>query len=97
MGVGVAVCVWGCIPPHSPDPLEYFDREVQKRRDQETNLWSEPGDPSHSERDDDRALYGLLQARGKTRTGSTVGDREGEGERGECHVIGLFFYFFFSA
>ncbi|XP_059896370.1 melanoregulin [Gadus macrocephalus] len=54
-----------------PDPLEYFDREVQKRRDQETNLWSEPGDPSHSERDDDRALYGLLQARGKTRTGST--------------------------
>ncbi|XP_071762391.1 melanoregulin [Centroberyx gerrardi] len=54
-----------------PDPLEYFDREVQKRRDQETNLWSEPGDASHSERDDDRALYNLLQARGKTRMGST--------------------------
>ncbi|KAM3864055.1 melanoregulin [Diretmus argenteus] len=53
------------------DPLEYFDREVQKRRDQETNLWSEPGDPSHSERDDDRVLYNLLQARTKTRMGST--------------------------
>ncbi|XP_071376164.1 melanoregulin [Centroberyx affinis] len=58
-------------PLVNPDPLEYFDREVQKRRDQETNLWSEPGDPSHSERDDDRALYNLLQARGKTRMGST--------------------------
>ncbi|XP_056144366.1 melanoregulin [Lampris incognitus] len=54
-----------------PDPLEYFDREVQKRRDQETNLWSEPGDPSHSEREDDRVLYTLLQARGKTKMGST--------------------------
>ncbi|TDH03182.1 hypothetical protein EPR50_G00160390 [Perca flavescens] len=53
------------------DPLEYFNREVQKRRDEETNLWSEPGDPSHSERDDDRVLYGLLQARNKTRMGST--------------------------
>ncbi|XP_054463447.1 melanoregulin [Anoplopoma fimbria] len=53
------------------DPLEYFNREVQKRRDEETNLWSEPGDPSHSERDDDRVLYGLLQARTKTRMGST--------------------------
>uniref|UniRef100_A0A665TDC3 Melanoregulin-like n=1 Tax=Echeneis naucrates TaxID=173247 RepID=A0A665TDC3_ECHNA len=55
--------------PH--DPLEYFNREVQKRRDEETNLWSTPGDPSHSERDDDRALYTLLQARQKTRMGST--------------------------
>uniref|UniRef100_UPI0037E71F64 melanoregulin n=1 Tax=Semicossyphus pulcher TaxID=241346 RepID=UPI0037E71F64 len=53
------------------DPLEYFNREVQKRRDEETNLWSEPGDPSHSERHDDRMLYGLLQARNKTRMGST--------------------------
>ncbi|KAM7371631.1 hypothetical protein PAMP_008849 [Pampus punctatissimus] len=53
------------------DPLEYFSREVQKRRDEETNLWSEPGDPSHSERDDDRMLYSLLQARNKTRMGST--------------------------
>ncbi|XP_037648387.1 melanoregulin [Sebastes umbrosus] len=53
------------------DPLEYFNREVQKRRDEETNLWSEPGDPSHSERDDDRTLYSLLQARNQTRMGST--------------------------
>ncbi|XP_038560742.1 melanoregulin [Micropterus salmoides] len=53
------------------DPLEYFNREVQKRRDEETNLWSEPGDPSHSERDDDRVLYSLLQARNKTRMGSS--------------------------
>ncbi|XP_022049278.1 melanoregulin [Acanthochromis polyacanthus] len=53
------------------DPLEYFNREVQKRRDEETNLWSTPGDPSHSEREDDRALYQLLQARNKTRMGST--------------------------
>ncbi|KAJ8414319.1 hypothetical protein AAFF_G00051890 [Aldrovandia affinis] len=48
----------------------YFDREAKKRRDQETNLWSEPGDPSHSERDDDRELYNLLQKRNKTRRGS---------------------------
>ncbi|XP_008292464.1 melanoregulin [Stegastes partitus] len=53
------------------DPLEYFNREVQKRRDEETNLWSEPGDPSHSEREDDRTLYQLLQARNKTRMGSS--------------------------
>ncbi|KAI3359635.1 hypothetical protein L3Q82_014015 [Scortum barcoo] len=53
------------------DPLEYFNREVQKRRDEETNLWSTPGDPSHSERDDDRVLYSLLQARNKTRMGSS--------------------------
>ncbi|XP_029912894.1 melanoregulin [Myripristis murdjan] len=53
------------------DPLEYIDREAQKRRDQETNLWSEPGDPSHSEREDDRTLYTLIQARHKTRMGSS--------------------------
>ncbi|XP_036421746.1 melanoregulin [Colossoma macropomum] len=52
------------------ETLEYFDREAKKRRDQETNLWSEPGDPSHSERDDDRTLYNLLQSRAKTRMGS---------------------------
>ncbi|KAI4903554.1 hypothetical protein NFI96_022916, partial [Prochilodus magdalenae] len=52
------------------ETLEYFDREAKKRRDQETNLWSEPGDPSHSERDDDRALYNLLQSRAQTRMGS---------------------------
>ncbi|XP_043074271.1 melanoregulin [Puntigrus tetrazona] len=57
-------------PLLSHDTLEYFDREAKKRRDQETNLWSEPGDPSHSERDDDRALYNLLQCRAKTQRGS---------------------------
>uniref|UniRef100_A0A673G3X4 Melanoregulin-like n=1 Tax=Sinocyclocheilus rhinocerous TaxID=307959 RepID=A0A673G3X4_9TELE len=55
----VCVCV-------SHDTLEYFDREAKKRRDQETNLWNEPGDPSHSERDDDRTLYNLLQCRANT-------------------------------
>lgn len=59
---------WG----YSEDPLEYFNREVQKRREEEANLWSTPGDPSHSEREDDRVLYSLLQARNKTRMGSTV-------------------------
>uniref|UniRef100_H3D2D4 Zgc:91968 n=1 Tax=Tetraodon nigroviridis TaxID=99883 RepID=H3D2D4_TETNG len=53
------------------DPLEYFNREVQKRRDEEANLWSTPGDPSHSEREDDRVLYSLIQARSKTRMGSS--------------------------
>ncbi|KAF5889265.1 melanoregulin-like, partial [Clarias magur] len=57
-------------PIFSNETLAYFDREAKKRRDQETNLWSEPGDPSHSERDDDRALYNLLQNRAKTRRGS---------------------------
>ncbi|XP_076863878.1 melanoregulin [Brachyhypopomus gauderio] len=57
-------------PIFSNETLEYFDREAKKRRDQETNLWSEPGDPSHSERDDDRTLYNLIQNRAKTRRGS---------------------------
>lgn len=71
--------------PCSEDPLEYFNREVQKRRDEETNLWSEPGDPSHSERDDDRTLYTLLQARNMTRMGSTVR----EGIRGGQSIEGV--------
>ncbi|KAK2887623.1 hypothetical protein QQF64_013155 [Cirrhinus molitorella] len=57
-------------PLLSHDTLEYFDREAKRRRDQETNLWSEPGDPSHSERDDDRTLYNLLQCRAQTQRGS---------------------------
>ncbi|XP_067281838.1 melanoregulin [Pseudorasbora parva] len=57
-------------PLLSHDTLEYFDREAKRRRDQETNLWSEPGDPSHSERDDDRTLYNLLQTRAQTQRGS---------------------------
>ena len=61
--------------------MEYFDREAKKRREQEQNLWSEPGDPSHSERDDDRILYNLIQNRNQTRRGSLVpegGPREGD-------------------
>ncbi|KAL4617731.1 melanoregulin-like [Arapaima gigas] len=57
-------------PLLSGDALLYFDLGAKRRRDQETNLWSEPGDPSHSERDDDRELYNLLQRRSKTRRGS---------------------------
>ncbi|XP_062865321.1 melanoregulin [Trichomycterus rosablanca] len=57
-------------PIFSNETLQYFDREAKKRRDQETNLWNEPGDPSHSERDDDRALYNLLQNRSRTHRGS---------------------------
>ncbi|XP_068606324.1 melanoregulin [Brachionichthys hirsutus] len=53
------------------DPLEFFNREVRKRRDEETNLWSTPGDPSHMEREDDWVLHSLLQARNKTRMGTT--------------------------
>lgn len=66
---------------HSEDPLEYFNREVQKRRDEEANLWSTPGDPSHSEREDDRVLYSLLQARNKTRMGSTVTWKQQKSDR----------------
>lgn len=80
-------CVLVCVGrPRSEDPLEYFNREVQKRRDEETNLWSTPGDPSHSEREDDRVLYGLLQARNKTRMGSSV--CEGGFSRHTTRVLG---------
>ncbi|MBN3271577.1 MREG protein, partial [Polyodon spathula] len=52
------------------ETLQYFDREAKRRRAEETNLWSEPLDKSHMERDDDRNLYNLLQRRAKTRRGS---------------------------
>uniref|UniRef100_A0A8C6V1V5 Zgc:91968 n=1 Tax=Neogobius melanostomus TaxID=47308 RepID=A0A8C6V1V5_9GOBI len=67
--VSLVYLLFSCLD--RPDPLEYFNREVQKRRDEETNLWSTPGDPSHSERADDRTLHTLLQARNQTRMGST--------------------------
>ncbi|KAG8439055.1 hypothetical protein GDO86_016336 [Hymenochirus boettgeri] len=60
-------------PEKSPlisDTLLYFDREVKRRRAEEANLWNEPQDVSHTERDDDRELYNLLQKRAKTRRGS---------------------------
>ncbi|XP_056404381.1 melanoregulin-like [Hyla sarda] len=60
-------------PEKSPlisDTLLYFDREVKRRRAEEANLWNEPQDVSHTERDDDRELYNLLQKRARTRRGS---------------------------
>ncbi|KAM3922621.1 melanoregulin-like [Leptodactylus fuscus] len=60
-------------PEKSPlisDTLLYFDREVKRRRAEEANLWNEPHDVSHTERDDDRELYNLLQKRARTRRGS---------------------------
>ncbi|KAE8574893.1 hypothetical protein XENTR_v10003626 [Xenopus tropicalis] len=56
--------------PLISDTLLYFDREVKRRRAEEANLWNEPQDVSHTERDDDRELYNLLQKRSKTRRGS---------------------------
>ncbi|KAM5134978.1 melanoregulin-like [Mantella aurantiaca] len=61
------------LPEKSPlisDTLMYFDREVKRRRAEEANLWNEPQDVSHTERDDDRDLYNLLQKRSRTRRGS---------------------------
>ncbi|KAM8946845.1 melanoregulin-like [Pelodytes ibericus] len=60
-------------PEKSPlisDTLLYFDREVKRRRAEEANLWNEPQDISHTERDDDRDLYNLLTKRSRTRRGS---------------------------
>ncbi|XP_073539509.1 melanoregulin-like [Phyllobates terribilis] len=60
-------------PEKSPlisDTLLYFAREVKRRRAEEANLWNEPQDVSHTERDDDRELYNLLQKRARTRRGS---------------------------
>ncbi|XP_066556082.1 melanoregulin [Amia ocellicauda] len=56
--------------PLLSETLLYFDREAKRRRAEETNLWSEPADKFHTERDDDRDLYNLLQRRSKTRRGS---------------------------
>ncbi|XP_006638281.2 melanoregulin [Lepisosteus oculatus] len=56
--------------PILSETLQYFDREAKRRRAEETNLWSEPADKSHTERDDDRELYNLLHRRAKTRRGS---------------------------
>ncbi|XP_078080408.1 melanoregulin [Mustelus asterias] len=56
--------------PIISDTLLYFAQEAQRRRSEETNLWNEPQDTSHTERDDDRELYNMLQKRAKTRRGS---------------------------
>ncbi|MEE6527949.1 hypothetical protein FKM82_029748, partial [Ascaphus truei] len=60
-------------PEKSPlisDTLRYFDREGKRKRAEAANLWNEPQDASHTERDDDRDLYNLLQRRARTRRGS---------------------------
>nr|XP_033774715.1 melanoregulin-like [Geotrypetes seraphini] len=52
------------------DTQLYFNREAKRKWAEEENLWNEPQDVSHTERDDDRELYNLLQRRSKTRQGS---------------------------
>ncbi|XP_068119689.1 melanoregulin-like [Hyperolius riggenbachi] len=71
------LCCCCCCPEEVPEKsplisetLLYFDREVKRKRAEEANLWNEPQDVSHTERDDDRELYNLLQKRAKTRRGS---------------------------
>ncbi|XP_034990837.2 melanoregulin [Zootoca vivipara] len=52
------------------DTLQYFNK-LQKRRELEAvNLWNEPMDKTHVERDDDHKLHMLLEKRSKTRRGS---------------------------
>uniref|UniRef100_UPI00398E49E8 melanoregulin n=1 Tax=Pristiophorus japonicus TaxID=55135 RepID=UPI00398E49E8 len=56
--------------PIISETLQYFAQEAERRRSEQTNLWSEPHDTSHTERDDDRELYNMLQKRSRTRRGS---------------------------
>ncbi|XP_054848179.1 melanoregulin-like [Eublepharis macularius] len=52
------------------DTLQYFNKLQKRRRSEAVNLWSEPADSTHMERDDDHELYMLLQKRSKMRRGS---------------------------
>ncbi|XP_060111959.1 melanoregulin [Heteronotia binoei] len=52
------------------DTLQYFNKLQKRRRSEAINLWSEPADSTHMERDDDHELYMLLQKRSKMRRGS---------------------------
>lgn len=52
--------------------LQYFNKLQKRRRSEATNLWNEPVDSAHVERDDDHELYMLLQKRAKTHRGSEV-------------------------
>lgn len=63
--------------------LRYLDQLGKRKRAQATNLWNEPVDDTHMERDDDRELYNLLQNRARLRRGSEVGDP------GPCWPLGL--------
>ncbi|KAG2460632.1 STAR3 protein, partial [Polypterus senegalus] len=82
MGAGLAAFPYCCSccegaddeekKPILSETLLYFDRTAKRRRAEETNLWSEPLDKSHMERDDDRELFNLLHRRAKTKRGSEV-------------------------
>ncbi|KAF7239162.1 Melanoregulin [Varanus komodoensis] len=50
--------------------LQCFNKLQKRRRSEAANLWNEPVDSTHMERDDDRELYMLLQKRSKVRRGS---------------------------
>ncbi|XP_062993844.1 melanoregulin-like [Elgaria multicarinata webbii] len=52
------------------DTLQYFNKLQKRRRSEAANLWNEPVDSTHMERDDDHELYMLLQKRAKMRRGS---------------------------
>ncbi|CAM4717598.1 unnamed protein product [Caretta caretta] len=76
MDVWHQICCCSCEqeePENNPllsEMLRYFDQLGKRKRAQATNLWNEPVDDTHMERDDDRELYNLLQNRARLRRGS---------------------------
>ncbi|XP_042328202.1 melanoregulin-like [Sceloporus undulatus] len=52
------------------DTLQYITNLQKRRQAEAANLWNEPVDKTHMERDDDHELYMLLQKRSKMRRGS---------------------------
>uniref|UniRef100_A0A8C3SWY6 Melanoregulin n=1 Tax=Chelydra serpentina TaxID=8475 RepID=A0A8C3SWY6_CHESE len=60
----------GPLSSRCSEMLRYFDQLGKRKRAQATNLWNEPADDTHTERDDDRELYNLLQKRARLRRGS---------------------------
>ncbi|XP_060639131.1 melanoregulin-like [Anolis sagrei] len=52
------------------DTLQYISNLQKKRKAEAENLWNEPVDSTHMERDDDRQLFTMLQKRSKLRRGS---------------------------
>ncbi|KAM9112702.1 melanoregulin-like [Pangshura tecta] len=76
MDVWHLFCCCSCAqeePENNPllsEMLRYFDQLGKRKRAQAANLWNEPADDTHMERDDDRELYNLLQKRARLRRGS---------------------------
>ncbi|EMP33827.1 StAR-related lipid transfer protein 3 [Chelonia mydas] len=76
MDVWHQICCCSCEqeePENNPllsEMLRYLDQLGKRKRAQATNLWNEPVDDTHMERDDDRELYNLLQNRARLRRGS---------------------------